>query len=104
MVARLGVPVTLVHLNEQVSDVRGASAVTGSPVVLGRTATGTLIPLLLPDQLDEVSGSVAEFEGALRAALATPAPSTSAKRGSTDPEPDDRRSDRQHDGVVGEQT
>ncbi len=105
MVARLGIPVTLVHLNEQAADVRGATAVTGSPVVLGRTSEGTLVPLLTPDRLDGLVGSVGDFEAALRAALAQPAArSTPTQRGGAEPQADDCGSDRQHDGVVGEQT
>ena len=103
--ARLGIPVTLVHLNEQAPDVRGATTVSGSPVVLGRTPEGGLIPLLPPDTLDGLAGSVAAFEAALHAALAMPSERSSspAQGGSAQPQADDRGADRQHDGVVGEQ-
>lgn len=70
MVARLGIPVTLLHLNELPSDVAAAVATTGTPVVLGVRPDGGLEPLLTPEQLEGMSGSVDEFEAALHQALA----------------------------------
>lgn len=74
MVARVGVPFTLVHLNEMPDDVVAVAATTGTPVVLGRATDGSLLTLLLPDQLEQLAGSVAEFERSLVAALAKTRP------------------------------
>ena len=81
MVARLAVPVRLLHLNELDVDERRAIGHTGSPVVFGRYA-GQLVPLLRAEALDAFRGSVTAFEQALRMALlrsavavAAPAPS-----------------------------
>ena len=68
MVARLGVPVRLLHLNELDADVRRAVGHTGSPVVFGRYA-GHLVPLLRADGLAALRGSVAAFEEALVARM-----------------------------------
>jgi hypothetical protein len=67
MVARLGVPVRLVHRNERTPD---EAAVSGesTPCVLARTAAGSLQVLLGPDDL-ELGGSVEAFESALRSRL-----------------------------------
>ena len=65
MVTRLGLPVTLLHLNEQPPDVAAATRVTGTPVVLARQLDGALVSLLEPAALEKVGGSVAEFEGAI---------------------------------------
>jgi len=69
MVADLGVPVDLLHLNEMPADVRQAVAACGAPVVLARTGDG-LEPLLVGAELDELDGSVARFGDLLRARLA----------------------------------
>ena len=69
MVARLPMPVTLLHLNEMPADVAEAVAASGSPVLLGRGAGG-LIEILSPEELDRLDGSVDAFEAALTAALA----------------------------------
>ena len=69
MVADLGVPVDLLHLNEMPADVRQAVAACGAPVVLARTGDG-LEPLLIGAELDELDGSVARFGDLLRARLA----------------------------------
>jgi hypothetical protein len=67
MVATLGVPFRLFHLNEMPGDVAQVTARTGSPVVLARTAAGLQV-LLPPAELDRVAGSVADFQTALTAA------------------------------------
>lgn len=69
MVGRLGLPVTLVHLNEMPSDVASEVAVHGSPLLLGRTRDAGLTVVLTPDRLDALGGSVDAFEAAVRASL-----------------------------------
>lgn len=69
LVGRLERPVRLVHLDEMDEEVTAAVAASGSPVVLVRRG-GALVPALGPSALDEVAGSVAAFEAALRQALA----------------------------------
>ena len=66
MVARLGVPVDLVHLNERDQRVAAASAET--PCVLAEV-DGDYRLLLGPADLDALGGDVQEFEAAVRAAL-----------------------------------
>ena len=68
MVARLGVPFRLVHLNELSDEVAAAVRVGGSPVVLQRTADGLSV-LIGPDELETLGGSVEAFEQAVRTAL-----------------------------------
>ncbi len=65
LVTRLGVPVTLVHLNEMPGDVAAATAVTGTPVVLARLSDGSLQRALGAQELDQLGGSVDDFETAL---------------------------------------
>lgn len=67
MVQRLGVPVTLVHLNEMSGDVAEVVAAAGSPAVLQRTGGGLSV-ILTPAALEALDGSVEAFESALRAA------------------------------------
>jgi hypothetical protein len=67
MVARLGVPVRLLHLNELPGDLVPVVAGSGSPVVLERTADGVRV-LLGPEVLETLGGSVDAFERAVRAA------------------------------------
>ena len=69
MVQRLGIPVRLLHLNELPSDLERFAAGSGTPVVLGRTASDDFVVLLDPDALERAHGSVERFEQALRAAL-----------------------------------
>lgn len=69
MVGRLGVPVTLLHLNEMPSDVASLVAVHGSPLLLGRTRDGGLVVVLSPDRLEALGGSVDAFEADVRAWL-----------------------------------
>jgi hypothetical protein len=69
MVADLGVPVDLLHLNEMPPEVREAVAVFGAPVVLARTCGG-LLPLVVGAELDTLYGSVARLGDLLRARLA----------------------------------
>ena len=69
MVADLGVPVDLLHLNEMPADVRQAVAACGAPVVLARTGD-RLLPLLVGAELDALDGSVARLGDLLRARLA----------------------------------
>ncbi len=68
MVADLGIPMDLVHLNEMPSDVRQAVVACGAPVVLLRTAAG-LRPLVVGAELDTLDGSVARLGDLLRARL-----------------------------------
>lgn len=72
MVAGLGVPVELHHLNEMPPDVRDVVAGCGAPVVLARTDEGVR-PLVLADELDALDGSPARLGDLLRARLGTPA-------------------------------
>ena len=65
MVARLGVPFTLVHLNEIDPDVAAVVAQSGSPVVLARHPDDTLAVALTPSELDRLGGSVDAFHTAL---------------------------------------
>lgn len=65
MVAGLGMPFRLYHLNEMPPDVADMVATVGSPVVLERNAHGLRVALS-PDDLQEMGGSVAAFERRLR--------------------------------------
>ncbi len=69
MVADLGLPFELLHLNEMSPDVATATAAHGSPVVLARLSDGTVAPVLLPEALDRLGGSVEAFAAALQEAL-----------------------------------
>jgi hypothetical protein len=69
MVADLGIPVDLLHLNEMPPDVRQAVAGYGARVVLARTANG-LRPLVVAAELDALDGSVARLGDLLRTRLA----------------------------------
>jgi hypothetical protein len=66
VVAGLGVPFDLVHLNERSGDVFAASA-DRTPCVLAHTDAG-LIRLLDPDDLDRLDGDVTRFVAVLRLA------------------------------------
>jgi hypothetical protein len=68
MVARLPVPVRLLHLNELDDDLRAAVAETRAPVVLAREA-GAWRELIGATELDEMAGSVDAFEAAARRRL-----------------------------------
>ncbi len=70
MVARLGVPVTLLHLNELPADVAGIVRDHGSPAVFGRTRDGSLVLLIDAAGLESLGGSVQRFESALAGCLA----------------------------------
>ena len=85
MVKRLGLRVTLLHLNEMPDDVAGLVRATGTPVVLGRRADGSLIELLAPDDLEQQRSSVAVFEMTLRGALDRARPPGSAEDGPAAP-------------------
>lgn len=65
MVTRLGVPVNLLHLNEQPTDVAATTEDAGTPVVLARMADGSLDVALTPAELDQLGGSVSDFESAV---------------------------------------
>lgn len=67
LVAELGVPFRLYHLNEMPPDVADVVAQAGSPVLLART-DGALQVVFTPHALDAMNGSVSEFGQALRAA------------------------------------
>jgi hypothetical protein len=64
MVARLGIPFELVHLNEMDAATAAAVQLSGSPVVFARTRAG-LLPVLDADELNRLDGSVSAFERAL---------------------------------------
>ena len=68
MVADLGVPVELLHLDELPADVAAAVAEHGAPVVLARTDEGLAV-LLDRAALDALDGSVDAFAAAVRARL-----------------------------------
>jgi hypothetical protein len=68
MAASLPVPVRLLHLNELDDDLRAAVAAAGAPVVLARDGAGWT-DLLGAAELDELAGSVAAFEAAVRRRL-----------------------------------
>ena len=74
MVARLPVPVRLVHRNEATDDERGAWSVSGLPAVVGVRADGTRTVLLGPTGLADLDGSVPAFERALLDALSVGGP------------------------------
>ena len=71
MVAGLGLPFELLHLNEMPPEIAAATEAVGSPVVLARLSDGTVEPVLRADELDGLGGSVEVFAQALRTALAT---------------------------------
>ena len=68
MAASLPVPVRLLHLNELDDDLRAAVVAAGAPVVLARDGAGWT-DLLGAAELDEMAGSVAAFEAAVRRRL-----------------------------------
>lgn len=65
MVARVGVPVTLVHLNELPDDVAVLLGSHPAPLVAARRADGSVDVLLGAAALEQAHGSVASFETAL---------------------------------------
>lgn len=67
MVARLGIPVRLLHRNET-SPAEQAACAGGLPCVLVEWSTGGVEVLLAPGDL-ELGGSVEAFERAVRGAL-----------------------------------
>lgn len=69
MVADLGLPVELLHLDEMPADVREVVAACGAPVVLARRASG-LVPLVDGADLEALHGSVDRLGDLLRARLA----------------------------------
>lgn len=71
MAARLGIPITLMHLNEMPEDVAAVVARAGAPVVLQRSADGLEV-LLDAETLDGLGGSVDAFDRAVRAAAGLP--------------------------------
>jgi hypothetical protein len=68
MVARLGVPVAVLHRNERDAALTAASGGVALPVVLAHTDDGATHVALSAAQLAALDGSVAAFERALRAA------------------------------------
>jgi hypothetical protein len=70
MVARLEIPVRLVHLDEMPLDVATAVRAQGTPCVIGRTHADGLVPLLGPDDVEALGGSVDAFAAALRLSAA----------------------------------
>ena len=71
LVQELGLPVTLLHLNEMPADVAVAVSHVGSPSVLARLSDRSLRVVLDPVQLERLGGSVDGFGQALRRALNT---------------------------------
>ncbi len=71
MVARMPVPVRLVHRNETSAQEREALVLSGLPAVLGVRRDGSLTALLGPTGIAAAKGSVEEFGRSLTAALAT---------------------------------
>ncbi len=71
MVARMPVPVRLVHRNETSAQEREALVLSGLPAVLGVRRDGSLTALLGPTGIAAANGSVEEFGRSLTAALAT---------------------------------
>lgn len=69
MVAGLGVPVELRHLDELAPDEAAAVAACGAPVVLARTSGG-LRPLVGAAELDGLDGSVERLGDLVRRRLA----------------------------------
>ncbi|GLI27573.1 hypothetical protein ARHIZOSPH14_18150 [Agromyces rhizosphaerae] len=67
MVARLGVPFRLLHLNELDDELERAVAHAGSPVVFARV-DGALRVALDADQLETAGGSVERFASLLESA------------------------------------
>jgi hypothetical protein len=90
MVAELGVPLELLHLNEMPPAIAAATTRHGSPAVLARYADGSIEPVLLPADLEVLAGSVDAFSIALRAALARSA--TTAGERSAEPVATDQHS------------
>jgi hypothetical protein len=70
MVTDLGVPFTLLHLNEMPPDVAEVVVGEGAPIVLARTRDDRLSPVLSGPDLDGLGGSVDAFAAALRTGLA----------------------------------
>ena len=68
MVATVGVPVDLLHLDELPDDVAEAVVAHGAPVVFARTSEG-LRPIVRASELDELDGSVARLGDLLRTRL-----------------------------------
>ncbi|GAA1859409.1 hypothetical protein ACFQZV_01180 [Microbacterium koreense] len=68
MVARLGVPFDLAHLNEMDASLAAAVAEHGAPAVFRRSGDD-LVLLMDAAELDVLGGSVADFECALRVKL-----------------------------------
>ncbi len=68
MVARLGLPVDLLHRNEAPADIAAEVRSHGTPLLLARTR-GSLIALLSPSRINTLGGSVDRFEAAVREAL-----------------------------------
>ncbi|MCW2814995.1 MAG: hypothetical protein JWN84_2450 [Nocardioides sp.] len=71
MVERLGLPVELLHLDEQPADVAAVTATSGTPAVLARHTDGSVTVVLGPDDLEPLDGSVEAFERALGEVLAS---------------------------------
>ena len=65
MVARLGVPFRLHHLNEMPIDIAAAVSEADPPTVMARLDNGTLAVALDRHTLERLGGSVAEFHTAL---------------------------------------
>ncbi|MBG6054868.1 hypothetical protein IWX81_001279 [Salinibacterium sp. CAN_S4] len=65
MVARLGVPVTVLHRNELHADLLAATASTPLPAVFAHHADGTITVALSAEKLTSMGGSVTEFENAI---------------------------------------
>ncbi|GGK93400.1 hypothetical protein GCM10007382_11970 [Salinibacterium xinjiangense] len=65
MVARLAVPVIVLHRNELDADLLAAAASTPLPAVFAHHADGTITVALSAQQLAGIGGSVTGFENAI---------------------------------------
>ena len=69
LVAELGLPVDLLHLNDLPPDVAEVVRASGAPVVLARTDAGLEV-LITGGELEQAGGSVDVFASLLRTRLA----------------------------------
>ncbi|HEX5858010.1 MAG TPA: hypothetical protein VFY91_07870 [Microbacterium sp.] len=67
MVARIGIPLVVLHRNELDERLSGAVRQVALPVVLAHHADGSISVALSADELAALDGSVDAFEHALRA-------------------------------------
>jgi hypothetical protein len=70
MAAGLRVGITLLHLNELDAELESAVRRSGSPLLLAVLDDGALVEVLGPSEIDDLGGSVTQFDLALRSSLA----------------------------------